>query len=392
MKILLYHTLEDTLGGAELVLIHVMNHFLKNPQNTVTILGFQPPDLSRMEEFAKIPLPRDRILSLQPHLPAFFKKVPEGFFQIKTAFLQRFAKTISSDFDVCFSTCGEVDFGRRGIQYIHMPVFAPYAVLNKYRILHDKSRLNRFPYLSTPYEFLVRLIAKNKAHNIENNLSLTNSRFMQGVIAECYKINAQIIYPSLFDPLALKPAQSTVRAFRIACVGRVCSDKNTLELMDLFSLIHMHLPALELMVAGNATDKSYFNAVKERAKELDIPVVFKTDISRVEIEDVLKTSLFFINPKNYEHFGIATLESIAAGCLPIVHRSGGSVEIVPAPELQFENGPDLVDKLQKLISDPALQESLKETLQNHVESFSINRFYHELDMAVRAFCAQEGVH
>ncbi len=391
MNILIYHTLEDVLGGAELVLLHVMNYFLEKPENRVTIIGFKAPDIDKMESFCGLRFPRDRISSIQVEIPAILKKRPHTLPRLRTAILQRKTKQIAKNYDLCVSTYNEIDFGRRGIQYIHMPTFVSYDLLLKYGIAKKDSLLGRYAFLGGLYLAFSMLLAGNSKKRMEKNMTLTNSHFMKGVIAEEFDIDAEVVYPSLLDFNEECSNDKNTRVSRIACIGRINEDKNTLALVDLYAQIHRRTAALGLMIAGKIGDEEYFNAVKNRTMALNLPVDFKTDLSRTEIESLLKTSLFFINPKYCEHFGIATLEALRAGCLPFVHQSGGSVEIIPAPELQYTNAQDLSTKVERLVNDHSLREKLLEQLAEHRKKFSVEQFYREFDAAVVKFCTEEKI-
>ena len=43
---------------------------------------------------------------------------------------------------------------------------------------------------------------------------------------------------------------------------------------------------------------------------------------------LLSRAKVFFHPRPNEHFGIATVEAMAAGCLPVVHGSRGPLEVV----------------------------------------------------------------
>ena len=69
-----------------------------------------------------------------------------------------------------------------------------------------------------------------------------------------------------------------------------------------------------------------------------------------------------------EPFGITTVQGIAAGCIPIVHNSGGQKEIVQDVDLRFESEheiPGIIRSLQNANRMP----SIKKGLQEHIKAY-----------------------
>ncbi len=52
------------------------------------------------------------------------------------------------------------------------------------------------------------------------------------------------------------------------------------------------------------------------------------NLKRDKLLPLLSKAKVFFHPRPNEHFGIATVEAMAAGCLPVVHASKGSLEVV----------------------------------------------------------------
>jgi glycosyltransferase involved in cell wall biosynthesis len=52
------------------------------------------------------------------------------------------------------------------------------------------------------------------------------------------------------------------------------------------------------------------------------------NLKRDELLALLSKAKVFFHPRPNEHFGIATVEAMAAGCLPVVHASRGPLEVI----------------------------------------------------------------
>jgi len=99
------------------------------------------------------------------------------------------------------------------------------------------------------------------------------------------------------------------------------------------------------------------------------------DITRNEMLNILKQSKVFLHYKREEGFGISTVEAIASGCIPIVPNSGGQIEVVPFPELRFEEDDEIGDILTNLLTlDIRKTKQLVNDLQQHIRQFSVERF------------------
>ena len=74
-----------------------------------------------------------------------------------------------------------------------------------------------------------------------------------------------------------------------------------------------------------------------------------------------------------EPFGITTVQGIGAGCIPIVHNSGGQKEVVPFEELRYENE-DAIPELVRALEKSDRIEELRDTLQKHITAFDSASF------------------
>jgi glycogen synthase len=77
-----------------------------------------------------------------------------------------------------------------------------------------------------------------------------------------------------------------------------------------------------------------------------------------------------------EPFGISTVEAIAAGCVPIVHNSGGQREIVPFDDLRFNDKIEAVEKVKNLKN---LNLAIKiKKMQDRLWHYDTSEFYKKI--------------
>ncbi|RJQ27899.1 glycosyltransferase [Candidatus Parcubacteria bacterium] len=164
-----------------------------------------------------------------------------------------------------------------------------------------------------------------------------NSSFTKNYIEKKIKIPGEVVYPPVSVDL-FKPA---VKKKQILSVGRFAAhtkDKKHEVLIGVFKELSSRkdVSHWSLHLAGGMTagDKQYVDELKKQAKGYEI--VFHPDILLKDLINLYNSSAIYWHAKGYgeddpkktEHFGISTVEAMAAGCVPIVINKGGQPEIV----------------------------------------------------------------
>lgn len=146
----------------------------------------------------------------------------------------------------------------------------------------------------------------------------------------------------LFDS-ATRAGEALSPELRIVNVGRFFheghSKRQDVAVEALRLLVADEVPAGLVLVGGVASDagaRDYFLRVSTAAREL--PVQIEPDASRSLLARRLAEAQFYWHttgvdvpasqPERMEHFGIAVVEAMSAGCIPIVSPTGGPREIV----------------------------------------------------------------
>jgi glycosyltransferase involved in cell wall biosynthesis len=138
-------------------------------------------------------------------------------------------------------------------------------------------------------------------------------------------------------------------------------------------------------VGRRPQDQAYFESVRAAAAGLPIEVLADVDgatLRRLYQEAALywHATGFVENgtpkPVEQEHFGITTVEAMAAGAVPIVHGSGGQVEIVRSgvDGYLWRTLPQLVAQTVVLARDHALREQMMKAALVSARRFSRSVF------------------
>ena len=114
-------------------------------------------------------------------------------------------------------------------------------------------------------------------------------------------------------------AASPVARPSLVCFGRIASHKGLERLLDAFQLLRTRIPAAELQIVGNDADGTLLRLRAKYEKLLhEGSVTIKTGLSDAEIARTLRDCSFFVSASEYEGFGLALVEALSAGLIPIV--------------------------------------------------------------------------
>ena len=390
LHILVVHPWWRAVGGAELVALHTINYFLRTEGNRITILSLEPPDLEQIRRLSGIELPAERIAFLPAECPRFLLENRRRFLLLQVAFLHRAAKGIARDYDLCVSTYNELDFRIPGIQYIHHPLFASRSLLEKYVIVPRRSTRQKLLPVHRLYDRLVLAISGNRRSGIRRNLTLVNSGFMRQVVREEYGIGSDVVYPSFMSEEEIGGrGNEGEREFGFLSVSRIAADKYLHDLVEIYARLHVIYPQATFTLAGLLVDREYHRQLVREAERRGLPLRIMTDLSKEEIIDLYRRSRYYINPKPYEHFGISIVQAIHAGVIPFVHESGGSIEIVPFPELRFMSVEDIVGKGRRVVEEESLRRKLEEGIAAMAREFRTETFYEQLHESVSRFLPEQ---
>lgn len=301
---------------------------------------------------------------------------------LRIAQLHRFAKKIASNYTICISTYNEQDFGQPALQYVHHPLFADREILCKYQIIPDGHVLSSKKFPAYIYKKLIDVVANGTQKNRQHNVSLTNSRFISDVLEECGFREKHVLYPGFFDTLPQNPSDKEKIVFSL---GRITPDKHILRLLRIYESLSSVNPDFKFIIAGSTPDPNYLREVDKAIKHSDAKITLLTNLNRTAVNDLMQRSMFYVNPKPFEHFGITTIEVLSYGCIPLLDNSGGSVEIVEGEEkLLFRTASDISAIFEWHLKNPEPSQSIIKKLQSGLGRFSSEQFFQKLDAQIEA--------
>ncbi|MEM1772556.1 MAG: glycosyltransferase family 4 protein [Desulfurococcaceae archaeon] len=184
-------------------------------------------------------------------------------------------------------------------------------------------------------------------------LVLTNSSWTAKLIRETYGLSAEILYPPVdVDYYAY---DGGVKEKIIVTVSRIIPEKN----LHLLPRVASKLPDYEWYLVGSTgrtklekhfSGKLLIAIENEKKKNQASNFYVLTDVPRGELRELLQRAMFYVHPLFPEHFGIAVVEAMSAGAVPIVYRDGGAWTNVVS-DVSHELGYVELDEVPAIIRD-----------------------------------------
>lgn len=295
---------------------------------------------------------------------------------------RRWQAAISEGYDVfvncthwvpCFSHAG------RGILHVLFPFYEP-----EWRPPEPDPALPRWRHLRQRlyygFEWQRRLASYDHI--------TANSRYTAEWTERRWGVPCEVVYSPVDVEFLHRPKEPL-----IVSVGRfstIAHSKKQLEMVRTFAKVSAAgRPGWEYACVGglNSRDENrwYFEQVREAGR--GAPVTVEANVPRARVRSLLERARIFWHAAGYgedlerqpqlaEHFGVATVEAMGAGCVPVVIDRGGQSEIVTHGENGFlwSTLDELAHYTERLARDPVLWERLSNAARRRARNFDRRRF------------------
>jgi len=280
-------------------------------------------------------------------------------------------------------------------------ILSKYKITSKYDLffyLNDGSvpllfSKNNFLHVQVPFNINPSIFQKaiNLIKFIPISKIIVNSKFTQLRVKQIYLKPSTVLYPPI-DTTNFIPA--TNKQNIILSVGRFDNILNTKRqdiLIKAFNdmIKSNHLKNWQFVLIGGSLEKEsknqYLNSLKLQAKGL--PVKFIVNSSFQDLKKYYSISKIFWHaagfgvdevkdPQSTEHFGMSTVEAMAAGLVPIVVNKGGLKEIVSdsVNGYLWQDQSQLINKTIYLIRHPKTLEKFSQISIKMSKKFSVSIF------------------
>jgi L-malate glycosyltransferase len=321
-----------SLGGGTLVAVHLASR-LSNFYSVDLIRDWSGFSLEQLSSAFSVDLARVNARRFEGVCYSFAVPGADSFRQQ----LER-SRALTAGYDL-FVCAGHwvppFCYAKHGLIYCHFPIEVPADPEQ----LENAERWKQRSYFDRWLRRQAYLLAWRACLNGYDHI-LANSAFTAGWMERRWRARAEVVYPPVELELPDIDKQN-----RIVSIGRFDGDepgrKGHRAQVEAFREFHAKVPgSWEFSMIGachSAKDRAYLATVRDAARNL--PVRFFVNVDRNAIVEALGSAKIFWhtaglgdtkteNPVIAEHFGMATVEAMRAGCVPIVVSSGGQKEII----------------------------------------------------------------
>jgi len=198
------------------------------------------------------------------------------------------------------------------VSYVHFPIKATL----------DYSQI---PVFVSPVKWKVYCQVYNLAASYVDKISpsflITNSKFTQQIVKEYLKRESSVLYPPVDVKLY---AKAKVKSENLVVTVSRFTTKRCLQKVP---QIARNTQNARFIIIGRADQYSTetIDSLQKAIKEQNVQdrVILMPNVKRSRLIELLATAKVYLHVMPSEHFGISIIEAMAAGCIPIVRRSGG---------------------------------------------------------------------
>ncbi len=212
---------------------------------------------------------------------------------------------------------------------------------------------------------------RNRVRRVGTLLSVSD--FTRGFVKKNWGRDSSTLYPPcpVEDYSEFGGVQR--RENLVITIGRLDPEKRLHLFVDLARIV----PKTRFVAIGSLLDKTstYYERLRRGAPG---NVSFVLSPLR-KVKDVLGRAMAYVHCAENEHFGITIVEAMAAGCVPIVHDSGGPREIVTEDVgFRWRDLPTAARQISALVNDDELRRRFSAASSNRAKLFRPEVFESEM--------------
>jgi len=364
-RVLIVHALFDVLGGGEFFALK-LSQTLAEQGFDVEILTATPVDQGKLRNiFGEVKTPRISVKRIK-EAELLSKLMPGRLVRLRRLVIYRKLLPVieekKKEYDILIDTQSNLPTPV-DISYMHFPTLIEMtSVKNK--------GLQWFI-----YDQLVKQLARG-FKNPRSGRILTNSTWTAHMIYKVHGVIADVVYPPVDVEYFTTVSNSYEKEKLVVTVSRFTPEKKLHKILD----VARELPDYTFVVVGSTGlgSEKVIEDLKGRMDKLRLRnVELKPNLPRSQLRELLSKALFYLHPEFTEHFGIAVIEAMSAGCIPIVYRDGGAWHDAVSKvseKLGYSNVSDAPKIIRQIEKERQLQEELRKRSIEVSKTFSYENF------------------
>jgi glycosyltransferase involved in cell wall biosynthesis len=382
LKIGLYieHGVGNGVGGAELMMAYLASTWSRD--HTVDLIHHRPPlTRERIASFSDDDYSRVtvRYVPREDDSPAFANPLK----RYRAA--REWHRQVSAGYDLfvnCTHWLPSFCYARTGALLVLFPFYIRPSEAAEIKVLSKWKQARHAAYYL--FEWQRRLATYQHRFAI--------SEYSRDWTRRRWNIECDVLYPPVDVDVVASPKDPLILS-----VGRfstMAHTKKQLEMMETFTALQdTALRGWTYACVGGlnarAENHAYFDKIRDAGRGFS--TIVEANLGRDRLRDLIARARIFwhatgfgddtdAHPELAEHFGISTVEAMAAGCVPVVINKGGQPEIVEHGKTGFVwNTLDELKYFTRLLAeDPALLSTMSAAARARAQAFSRPRFIERL--------------
>jgi glycosyltransferase involved in cell wall biosynthesis len=380
MHIALVHDSLNFCGGAERLTL-AMASALKELGHSVNLYVIEATNWNKVEKLTSY---NRQIVDREYVLPPF-KSFPTAYSRL----IHWFGRDIIGyhiikkyNYDLIIATKQILIPIFSDVLYMHFPDFLPGF---DYLYYPEKYLYNTvLRAYSRPIELVSRILVSLFKSMRYKPVILTNSRFSASIIKRFLNIKAFVLYPPVNLGKYLMLSKYRDKENIVVTISRIEAMKN----LDIVVDVAKEVKEAKFVIIGLSHSKDYYAQLMKKISALNLKdrVKILIDVSEELKMEILKKAKIYLHPTKYEHFGIAIIEAMAAGLIPVVHKSGGPwTDIVEFNKygIGFSNLEEAKDAIRNLVYlGKGELSTIQEKVIEKVKIFSYDSFLKRLNALI----------
>jgi len=376
-KIGVVHTSLNSLGGAEKLCIEIVRA-LKETGNTVDLIVTRKTNWNRIKNIFGVYTYADRELVVHPivSLPTIYSEIA-NWFSRDIFYVPRLKK----NYDLTITTKPLFPIIFTDVVYMHFLNFPGLL-----EIYYKKYQSTIWKIYKFPYDVLLEMCAKIFNHLHFKPIILTNSLFSKHLIMKYLDIVPIVVYPPVDVEKYLPLNKGKERKNIILTISRIEEGKG----LEIIPKLALKVSNAEFVIIGTLSTDRYLRNLQKLSKSLcvdDRVKIIPNASENVKLIYLSKSKLY-LHPMRYEHFGIAIVEAMASGLVPLVSKTGGPwVDILGCRQGIYGYAYEDIDSCafyaNLLLSKNHIREEIVKRARDRSKMFCSEVFSHQIIDLVR---------